>query len=81
MLPLGDRLREYATNLKVKERIMKTCIIRLAIGFTALVASFLPQKAEAFLYCSVTCPNGACDAIGWNPTCTCDTNGNPVCGA
>lgn len=59
---------------------MKTRIIRLAIGFTALVASFLPQKAEAF-YCSVTCPNGECDAIGWRATCTCDANGNPVCGA
>ena len=59
---------------------MKTRIIRLAIGFTALVAGFLPQKAEAF-YCEVSCPNGSCDIFGWKVSCTCDANGNPVCGA
>ncbi len=32
---------------------MKTRIIRLAIGLTALVASFLPQKAEAL--CIAVC--------------------------
>ena len=57
---------------------MKTRIIRLAIGFTALVASFLPQKAEA-AYCSIRCPNGECKAIGWKTYCTCDANGNAVC--
>ena len=59
---------------------MKTRIIRLAIGFTALVASFLPQKAEA-AYCSIRCPNGECDAFGWTVSCNCDAAGNPVCGA
>ena len=33
---------------------MKLHIIRLAIGFTALVASFLPQKAQA-AFCTETC--------------------------
>ena len=33
---------------------MKTRIIRLAIGLTALIASFLPQKAQA-ARCFETC--------------------------
>lgn len=33
---------------------MKTRIIRMAIGLTALVASFLPQNAQAAT-CSETC--------------------------
>ena len=59
---------------------MKTRIIRLAIGFTALVASFLPQKAEAIRYCKRGCPNGSwCEAIGLKVSCTCDADGNAVC--
>ena len=57
---------------------MKTRIIRLAIGFTALVAGFLPQKAEA-IFCKASCPGGECVAIGWTTDCTCDADGNPVC--
>ena len=57
---------------------MKTRIIRLAIGFTALVASFLPQKAEA-AHCIIGCPNGECAAIGSKVSCMCDANGNAVC--
>ena len=49
---------------------MKLYIIRLAIGFTALVASFLPQKAEA---CTGTCR----DKDG-NITSEC--TGNLICG-
>ena len=33
---------------------MKTRIIRMAIGLTALVASFLPQKAQA-AFCAEEC--------------------------
>ena len=33
---------------------MKTRIIRMAIGLTALVVSFLPQKAQA-AFCTETC--------------------------
>lgn len=33
---------------------MKTRIIRMAIGLTALVVSFLPQQAQAAI-CSTTC--------------------------
>ena len=57
---------------------MKTRIIRLAIGFTALVTSFLPQKAEA-IFCKASCPRGECVAIGSKVSCTCDAYGNAVC--
>ena len=57
---------------------MKMRIIRLAISLTSLVASFLPQKAEA-LWCSITCPKGECSAIGWRTSCTCDAAWYPVC--
>ena len=57
---------------------MKTRIIRLAIGFTALVASFLPQKAEA-ISCKASCLRGECVAIGSKISCTCDADGNAVC--
>ena len=57
---------------------MKTRIIRLAIGFTALVASFLPQKAEA-IFCKASCLGGECVAIGLKVSCTCDADGNAVC--
>ena len=57
---------------------MKKRIIRLTIGLTGLVASFLPQKAEAD-WCSIDCPKGWCSIIGWNVKCYCDANGNPVC--
>ena len=50
----------------------KTRIIRLAIGLTALVASFLPQKAEAL--CIAVCWGGVC----WGDICGC-VNDKPVC--
>ncbi len=37
---------------------MKTRIIRMAIGLTALVASFLPQQAQAAI-----CSSGLCTKI------------------
>ncbi len=58
---------------------MKTRIIRLAIGFTALVASFLPQKAEA-IGCFIKCGSDFCFAIGEHAKCECK-NGNAVCSA
>ena len=57
---------------------MKLHIIRLAIGFTALVASFLPQKADAF--CFATCDLGWCMGFG-KDRCWCDDNGKPKCEA
>lgn len=60
---------------------MKKRIIQLTIAFTGLVASFLPQKAEAFSFCSIECINGSCLAIGWDVHCGCDANGDPVCSA
>ena len=53
---------------------MKLHIIRLAIGLTALVASFLPQKAQADP-CKADCWFGKCEA-DW--ICTC-VAGWPVC--
>ncbi len=58
---------------------MKLRIIRMAIGLTALVASFLPQKAEAIESCTITCPWGSCIAIGYIVECYCDTDGHAVC--
>ena len=55
--------------------IMKLYIIRLAIGFTALVVSFLPQKAEA---CIAECVLGWCSTDGHNAVCFC-LHGAPVC--
>ncbi len=57
---------------------MKKRIIRLAIGLTSLIASFLPQKAEAD-FCSIECPNDSCSAIGTQVECICDAYGNSVC--
>ena len=54
---------------------MKMRIIRLAIGLTALVASFLPQKAQA-AFCSADCLFGSCFAFG----CECSW-GFPHCEA
>ena len=51
---------------------MKTRIIRLAIGLTALVASFLPQQAEAL--CIAVCWGGVC----WGDIYGCKNN-KPVC--
>ena len=59
---------------------MKKRIINLAMGLTALIASFLPQKAEA-LVCSVSCPKSSCWAIGWEVKCYCDADGVAQCGA
>ena len=39
---------------------MKKHILRLTIGLTALVANFLPQKAEA---CRVECDWGSCEGM------------------
>ena len=57
---------------------MKKRIIRLTIGLTSLIASFLPQKAEAAI-CRADCDNGSCIAIGGVVECYCDANDNPVC--
>ena len=57
---------------------MKKRIIRLAIGLTGLVASLLPQKAEA-AWCTITCPNDSCIAVGSVVDCYCDANGYAVC--
>ena len=59
---------------------MKKRIINLTIGLTGLVASFLPQKAEAD-WCSVECPNGSCSAVGPVVQCGCTTDGYPICDA
>ena len=58
---------------------MKKRIINLTIGLTGLIASFLPQKAEAIESCTITCPWGSCIAIGWIVNCYCDAGGHPVC--
>ncbi len=42
---------------------MKKRIIQTAISLTALVASFLPQKAEA-ASCAISCVFGSCFAEG-----------------
>ena len=39
---------------------MKKHILRLTIGLTALVANFLPQKAEA---CRAECDWGSCEGM------------------
>ena len=51
---------------------MKMRIIRLAISLTALIASFLPQKAEAL--CIAVCWGGVC----WGDFCTC-IDDKPFC--
>ena len=56
---------------------MKKRIIRLTIGLTGLVVSFLPQKAEA-AYCIAECVHGSCIVIGNQVNCWC-SNGYPVC--
>ena len=58
---------------------MKMRIIRLAIGLTALIASFLPQKAQA-AFCSVDCLFGSCFAFGEEVSCECSW-GFPHCEA
>ena len=65
----------------------KTRIIRLAIGLTALVANFLPQKAQALNECDVKC--GGFFGIGADTCsvsshdkdvrCFCDEDDKPVC--
>lgn len=59
---------------------MKKRIINLTIGLTGLIASFLPQKAEAF-WCEANCANDSCSVFGWVVECYCDANGNPHCNA
>ena len=56
---------------------MKLYIIRLAIGLTALVASFLPQQAEA---CTATCTDndGEISSCSGNLICGC-VNGIAIC--
>ena len=49
---------------------MKKRIIQTTIGLTALVASFLPQKAQA-AFCSVDCLFGSCFAFGEEVSCEC----------
>ena len=56
---------------------MKKRIINLTIGLTGLIASFLPQKAEA-AYCEINCANGSCIVIGTQVDCWC-SDGYPVC--
>ena len=66
---------------------MKLHIIRLAIGFTALVACFLPQKAQALNECDAEC--GGFFGIGADTCsisshdkdvrCFCDEDDKPVC--
>ena len=65
---------------------MKLHIIRLAIGFTALVASFLPQQAQADS-CKVSCGGflgfkaKKCEAQSDTKSvrCYCDDDNSPVC--
>ena len=55
---------------------MKMHIIQLAIGLTALVTSFLPQKAQAA--CGADCLFGSCygdEAV----QCGCTWYGTPYC--
>ena len=57
---------------------MKKRIIRTTIGLTALVASFLPQKAQA---CEVTCYDDEGNVTGsctGELLCTC-VKGIPIC--
>ena len=53
---------------------MKMRIIRLAIGLTSLVTSFLPQKAAADV-CTISCGDGSswtwCIAAGTHVECKC----------
>ena len=55
---------------------MKARIIRLAIGLTALVASFLPQQAQA--YCKADCLFGDCVTLE-GTVCGCTWYGTPYC--
>ena len=59
---------------------MKMRIIRLAIGLTSLVTSFLPQKAAAEDgHCKINCPDGSwCEATGSVVECKC-SGGSAVC--
>ncbi len=57
---------------------MKKRIINLAMGLTALIASLLPQKAQA-AWCIAKCPNGWCIVIGPVTDCYCNAYGNAVC--
>ena len=57
---------------------MKKHIIRLTIGLTALVASFLPQKAAAD--CVAQCGTfDWCSASGDDARCWCEGFGQPRC--
>ena len=60
---------------------MKLHIIRMAIGLTALVVSFLPQKAQA-AFCSITCEKTITRPDGSQVTIvtSCEIEG-PVCHA
>ena len=58
---------------------MKKRIIQTTIGLTALVASFLPQKAQA-AFCTADCLFGSCFVSGPQVSCTCSW-GSPVCEA
>ena len=57
---------------------MKKRIINLTIGLTGLIASFLPQKAEA-AWCKADCDNGWCMVIGSVVKCYCDADGYAHC--
>ena len=59
---------------------MKKRIIQTTIGLTALVASFLPQKAEAAV-CAVGCLFGVCFAEGETVSCKCRFGLFPSCSA
>ena len=59
---------------------MKKRIIQTTIGLTALVASFLPQKAQA-AYCSIDCLLGSCEAEGETVSCECKWWVVPSCSA
>ncbi len=62
---------------------MKTRIIQVTIGLTALVASFLPQKAQA-VSCSIDCLFGSCSVSapdGATVYCYCLEGVIPVCEA
>ena len=56
----------------MKKRIMQT-----TLALMGLVASFLPQKAEA---CAAVCLFGSCVMDGPGPhICYCNSAGYPVC--
>ena len=55
---------------------MKKRIIQTILALMGLVASFMPQKAEA---CKAVCEFGSCSTDVHNGLCFCTYHGWPVC--